>query len=135
MIQHILAVLLLLISLLAHLQVDLKQGINYYYASAAPWAFSVLVRLSLFGRSYVRGRTAMAATVEPLAGEVSRLRIKVPKTVSWLAGQHVYVRLYGAHLFVSVAYAAGSSRLSKFTHSPFRPIHRSNEPITTSCVS
>lgn len=134
-VQHICTALLLLISLLAHLQVDLKQGINYYYASAAPWGVSVIVRLALFIWSHFKGEAAMMASLEPLAGEVTRLRIAVPKTLTWQAGQHVYLRLYGSHLLVSaLLFTVWADRLtcSKYTHSQSRPPHQSTGPTTTS---
>jgi NAD(P)H-flavin reductase len=95
-------VLGLLISLVAHLQVDLKQGVKYFYASAAVWGFSLLVRLvinfvSLIGIGRFRG----AAHLRELPGGVTRVDIETTGKGSWEAGQYVYLRLTRLNPFVS----------------------------------
>jgi hypothetical protein len=92
----------LLISLVAHLQVDLKQGIKYFYASAAVWGFSILVRvlitlISLVGIGRFRGE----ATIKELPGGVTRVDIQTTGRHAWQAGQHVYLRLTKLNPFVS----------------------------------
>jgi hypothetical protein len=96
----------LLISLVAHLQVDLKQGIKYFYASAAVWGFSILVRvlitlISLVGIGRFRGE----ATIKELPGGVTRVDIQTTGRHAWQAGQHVYLRLTKLNPFVSHTYS------------------------------
>ena len=101
-IQHVITVIGLLISLVAHLQVDLKQGIKYFYASAAVWGFSILVRalitlVSLVGIGRFRG----VATIKELPGGVTRVDIETSGRHAWQAGQHIYLRLTKLNPFVS----------------------------------
>lgn len=102
MVQHVVTVLGLLISLVAHLQVDLKQGVKYFYASAAVWAFSLLVRVILTALSAVGiGRFRGLAVISTLPDEVTRLDIETTGKHTWQPGQHVYIRLTRLNPFVS----------------------------------
>lgn len=102
-VQHVVTVLGLLISLVAHLQVDLKQGVKYFYASAAVWGFSLCVRttvacLAAIGVSRFKGRASMSV----LPDGVTRLDIETTGKSSWEPGQHVYLRLTRLNPFVSI---------------------------------
>lgn len=104
MVQHVVTVTGLLISLVAHLQVDLKQGIKYFYASAAVWGFSILVRMSIALISLVGiGRFRGEATIKELPGGVTRVDILTTGQHAWQAGQHVYLRLTMLNPFVGHA--------------------------------
>jgi len=95
----------LLISLVAHLQVDLEQGIKYFYASATVWGFSILVRLSITLISLVGiGRFKGEATIKELPGGVTRVDIQTTGRHAWQAGQHVYLRLTKLNPFVSYSH-------------------------------
>jgi hypothetical protein len=92
----------LLISLVAHLQVDLQQGVKYFYASAAVWGFSIVVRISITFVSLVGiGRFRGEARLKELPGGVTQVDIETTGKHAWKAGQHVYLRLTRLNPFVS----------------------------------
>lgn len=95
------SVLGLLVSLVAHLQVDLEQGVKYFYASAAAWGFSLVIRLVMTIVSIAGiGRFRGAARMKELPGGVTQVDIETTGKYSWQAGQHVYLRLTKLNPFV-----------------------------------
>lgn len=101
MLQHVISVLVVVVSLIAHLQVDLDVGIDYVYAFIAVWVFSVLVRfsynvLSALGVSKWQGK----ATLREMPHGATAIEVAVKGKGSWKPGQHVYLRMPGLNIFV-----------------------------------
>jgi hypothetical protein len=91
------------VSLLAHLQVDLDVGIHFVYAFTGVWVFSVLVRfsynvLAALGVSKWQGK----ASIIEMPHGATAIEVDVRGKGTWKAGQHVYLRLPGLNLFVSM---------------------------------
>lgn len=100
-VQHVVSVLGLLVSLVAHLQVDLEQGVKYFYASAAAWGFSILIRLVMTIVCIAGiGRFRGVARMKELPGGVTQVDIETTGKYAWQAGQHVYLRLTKLNPFV-----------------------------------
>lgn len=103
--QHVLTVTGLLVSLIAHLQVDLEQGIKYFYASAAAWGLSIVIRgLITFVSIAGLGRFRGVARMKQLPGGVTQVDIETTGKQAWRAGQHVYIRLTKLNPFVRKAF-------------------------------
>lgn len=134
-IQHVITVIGLLISLVAHLQVDLKQGIKYFYASAAVWGFSILVRVLITLVSLVGiGRFRGVATIKELPGGVTRVDIETTGRHAWQAGQHVYLRLTKLNPFVRHYKLHRWIMLISAITSVHHRLHRQPRPYTSYLV-
>ena len=91
---------------------------NHLWATLAVWLFSILGRIFVKNQSFRVCNpwpSAFAASLLSLSGEITRVDMLVPLSLSWRPGQHCYVRL---------------PLLSPFDNHPFTIASASNTPIS-----
>lgn len=92
---------------------------NYLYATTAIWGISVLTRTFHFNRSInprYRLFQGWSSHVRPLAGDLTRIDVKVPTKFTWRPGQHVFLRCPSLSVYENHPFSIATSPTT-LTHS------------------